>query len=77
MKDYSLIPIGCYCYDENGVCPYWDGFFYGNIRNGASCYEAYAYCSMLEIESIEYDPFNLLWDSVKECGFYIDGCEKE
>ena len=23
-KDTSLIPYGIYCYNENGVCPYWD-----------------------------------------------------
>ena len=22
-KDKSKIPHGCYCYDENGTCPYW------------------------------------------------------
>ena len=21
--DISVIPNGCYCYDRNGVCPYW------------------------------------------------------
>ena len=24
LVDKSLIPIGLYCYDENGICPYWD-----------------------------------------------------
>jgi hypothetical protein len=22
-KDKSVIPKGYFCYDENGVCPYW------------------------------------------------------
>lgn len=22
-KDASVIPVGDYCYDDNGVCPYW------------------------------------------------------
>jgi hypothetical protein len=23
-KDTYVIPEGCYCYDEKGICPYWD-----------------------------------------------------
>jgi hypothetical protein len=53
----SVIPIGIYCYDENGVCPYWSLKGY---RNG--------YCKFLDIEDDQIDGLGLLWDQCKECG---------
>lgn len=68
MKD--KIPKGLYCYDENGVCPYWSrNQDYPNQRNG--------YCSYLkrgdwEVTVEEWPEMlqsaaSLLWDQVKEC----------
>ena len=80
-KDTSIIPHGAYCYDENGVCPYWS---YDKERHEQEC----GYCAYLEKSDydlnreprwIEPDsdtpvsanelglPFSLLWDQIKEC----------
>lgn len=41
MKDTSVIPKGPYCYDENGICPYWSlNAYYSEQENG--------YCAFLD-----------------------------
>ena len=37
--DKSLIPKGIYCYDENGICPYWKylGLNESYLNNGEKC----------------------------------------
>jgi len=75
------IPKGYYCYDKNGICPYW------SIREDQP-YQFNGYCSFLKIGDWENKlddifinsktneevkgkdlPFavSLLWDQVKEC----------
>lgn len=63
-----LIPKGCYCYDENGVCPFWWSFDdFGEQMNG--------YCSLMErgdwMQS-ENGGTSLLFDQCKECGLNDD-----
>jgi hypothetical protein len=62
------IPLGPYCYErikpiENGIsiklCPHWSC----REENGLKI----AHCSLLNRDSEEGDPFNLIWDQVKEC----------
>jgi hypothetical protein len=65
------IPLGVYCYDQNGCCPHWR-------REGN-----WVYCQHLKIatevadapepegphdKGYEYVPLSLVWDQVKECG---------
>jgi hypothetical protein len=76
IKDESVIPTGFYCYDANGVCPYW------SIRQDKP-YRRNGYCSFLERgdwEKIdqrfsEDHPIqtaqSLLWDKCKECGKFV------
>lgn len=77
-KDKSLIPKGLYCYDENGVCPYWScdkdrpeqenghcSFLEKgdwDINDGAEAYDS----TTGESVPIPF-PVGLLWDRVKEC----------
>jgi hypothetical protein len=85
-KDSSLIPKGCYCYDANGVCPYW------SLREDRP--EQYnGWCDYLGKGDIEIAqemevrnaktgevckacdlpfPMSLLWDQCKECGIQCD-----
>lgn len=59
------IPKGIYCYDKNGVCPYWSrNPDYPNQENG--------YCSYLMRGDWEANHLSLLWDQVKECGINDD-----
>lgn len=61
MKKRNLIPRGPYCYDENGVCPYWScDTSRPSQENG--------YCAYLETGDWEDEGCSLLWDQVKECG---------
>lgn len=52
----NSIPKGRYCYDENGVCPFWS---LKSKYNG--------YCSYLNIDDDSIDGIGLLWDQCKEC----------
>ena len=62
----NKIPRGMYCYDENGICPYW------SRRNGKP-YQEDGYCSYMEMGDWEADHFfSLLWDQVKECDINDD-----
>ena len=56
-----VIPKGCYCYDENGLCPFWDKMeSMPEQQNG--------YCHWLQSGDFEEDGTMLLWDQCKECG---------
>ena len=63
------IPNGIYCYDENGICPYW------SLRANKSEQEN-GHCSFLNEGDWESDHFSLLWDQVKECGENLEGPSK-
>ena len=59
--DRLKIPSGCYCYDENGLCPYWS-------KRKDKPDQENGYCEYLKKGDWEHDFFGLLWDQVKECG---------
>ena len=59
--DEKLIPKGGYCYDENGLCPYWD-----MLKSQPK--QMNGYCHFLKCGDWEIDGLHLLWDQVKECG---------
>ena len=82
-KDKSLIPHGDYCYDKNGLCPYWS-------KDENRPDQESGYCAFLEKgdwdtnaskeKTITMHPsgekkspsempigIGLLWDQVKEC----------
>ena len=63
-KDTSIIPVGLYCYNENGNCPYWS-------RNITRPEQENGYCSYLEKGDQELVG-GLLWDQCKECYINID-----
>ena len=66
-KDTSVIPTGCYCYDNKGVCPYWscekvyEGIDWLKMRP-----TYYGKCSFLNIS--DHKETLSLFDQVKECG---------
>ena len=61
-KVKSLIPQGLYCYDENGVCPFWV-----KVTNKPS--QEDGYCQYLGVGDWEMGQgHGLLWDQCKECG---------
>lgn len=71
------IPKGSYCYDENGLCPFW------RLDSDRS-YQHNGYCEYLEHGDWEVEipddlpdgfpisALSLLWDQVKECGVNDD-----
>lgn len=59
-KNPDLIPKGIYCYDDKGVCPYWDLIEEKpDQENG--------FCNYLNLGDGD-EGILLLWDQVKECG---------
>lgn len=64
-KDLSKIPKGIYCYDENGICPFWD-------KSSEHHHQESGYCHFLKIGDWESEGVSLLWDQVKECGINIE-----
>lgn len=76
----DIIPKGYYCYDENGVCPYW------SIRKDKP-HQRNGYCSYLKRGDWEFShtdlpkdhpvqtAMSLIWDQVKECGVF-EGVDK-
>jgi hypothetical protein len=69
-KDTSVIPRGYYCYDANGLCPYWSSDLTRGEQN-------YGYCAYLEEGDWEELRCSLLWDQVKECSENMDNKEDE
>jgi len=82
----SIIPVGFYCYDDTGICPFWD------LVEDADNQEC-GYCHLLETGDIDINsgrvlidretgetitgdsmgiPIGLLWDQCKECNINID-----
>jgi len=85
-KDPGRIPQGLYCYDFNGICPYWS-------RKSDLPIQENGYCAFLEESDFERNekigrvacinppntfiephevPMSLIWDQVKECGINDD-----
>lgn len=63
----QYIPKGIYCYDENGICPFWD-----LSRNHER--QLNGYCHYMKIGDWMEDGnwLYLLWDQVKECDINDD-----
>lgn len=59
----TKIPTGQYCYDENGVCPFWS-------KHPEHGYQNDGHCSLKQLS--DWEDNTLLWDQVKECGFNIE-----
>lgn len=57
MKRLEDIPKGIYCYNNDGVCPYWDMF---EEYNG--------YCHYLKMSDNDFETMSFLFDQIKECG---------
>ena len=66
----------CYCYKPKRFvpshhpeyylikpCPYWK-----KLKGKDSYGNAICYCKYLKQKSEQYDPCNLIWDMLKECG---------
>lgn len=69
MDNNCDIPKGCYCYDVNGVCPYWKLNTQHEEQNNG-------YCSFLKEGDWDNNSgFGLLWDQVKLCN--INTCTDE
>lgn len=62
---YDNIPQGVYCYDKNGICPYW------SKRKDQPDHDN-GYCSLMGKGDWEIDGLSLLWDAVKECNLNND-----
>lgn len=58
-KPISWIPYGVYCYDELGICPFWDW----------DKDERIAYCRLLNISDEDENSSGLLFDQCKSCSF--------
>jgi hypothetical protein len=56
----TKIPNGIYCYDENGVCPYWG-------IDPSKPEQDNGYCTYLNKNDWEDLGVGLLWDQVKLC----------
>jgi hypothetical protein len=69
-KGTSVIPKGCYCYDKNGNCPYWDAMSdKPSQMNG--------WCWFLEKGDWTGETLGLLWDQCKSCNINDDDTEWE
>ena len=64
MKINKNIPNGIYCYDENGLCPYWNIDEKHEIQDNG-------FCKYLQIGDWQLG-FGLLWDKVKECNINLE-----
>lgn len=64
MKRNTEIPKGCYCYDENGLCPHWE-------KRHDKPEQENGYCHYLQKGDWDFT-FGLLWDQCKECGVNLD-----
>jgi len=61
----EVIPAGPYCYDENGLCPYWSA-------NPNKHEQERGYCSLLRRGDWQVEGLSLLWDQCKECNHNWD-----
>lgn len=61
----SKIPKGPYCYDENGLCPWWS-------KRDDKDHQVSGYCKYLNEGDWETKGVSHLWDQVKECDFNLD-----
>lgn len=57
----QYIPVGTYCYNSDGRCPFWD-------KDKSKMPQENGYCHYLKQGDWDNEGFGLLWDQVKECG---------
>ncbi len=62
---HTIVPMGPYCYDENGVCPYW----HCNLEQDP---QHNGYCELLDLADWDCGHLSLLWDQVKECDINLN-----
>lgn len=55
------VPEGIYCYNEKGICPFWDIDETKEVQENG-------YCHLLKQGDFDFEHFGLLWDKCKECG---------
>jgi hypothetical protein len=65
IKVVESIPQGIYCYDDDGVCPFW------SIRKDKPEQEN-GYCSFLKKGDWDFNYCSLLWNKVKECDKFLE-----
>lgn len=63
-KNMLNIPAGMYCYDDNGICPYWS-------LNKNMHHDFNGYCSFLDKGDWQLDNSNL-FDQCKQCNVFTD-----
>jgi len=61
----SNVPVGMYCYDDNGHCPYWSA---DQTRHE---YE-YGHCSLVSHDDWNSQYTSLLHEQCKECSLKLD-----
>lgn len=59
------IPQGRYCYDEEGLCPYW------TIRKDKP-YQMNGYCHFMKRGDWQFEHISLIWNRVKECTIFTE-----
>lgn len=64
QKGISVIPKGCYCYDEKSSCPYLDCATNLEKQNNGFCW----FLGKGDWMPSEEGGTFMLWDSCKECG---------
>jgi hypothetical protein len=69
----DVIPKGVYCYDKNGVCPYWDKNLDKPEQHNGYCH----YLKSGDWMDEDIGGWGLLWDQCKECGINKDDEEAE
>lgn len=57
----KVIPVGDFCYDRNGCCPFWEKWNMMGEQNSG-------YCMYLEEGDFTKNGTFLLWDQIKCCG---------
>jgi len=62
-----IIPEGCYCYDQRGVCPYWDRASNKEHQNSGFCW------FLMSGDWEEKHKVGELWDQLKNCGINDSG----
>lgn len=72
MMDRKIenIPQGIYCYDSNGICPYW------SLQEDKPPQEN-GYCHFLQKGDGQFEHFSMIWDQVKECNVFTEINEYE
>lgn len=59
------IPQGSYCYDEEGLCPYW-------TVNKNKPHQMNGYCYFMEMGDWQSENSSLIWNQVKECTIFTE-----